>query len=61
MKHFIMGNEDKVVKPDVWQIKGVEQTTKMDHIKTHYFTSHKHLNCYAIIPRGPDFIGQLEK
>lgn len=25
----------------------------MDHIKTHYFTSHPALNPYAVIPRGP--------
>lgn len=46
---------------DVWKIPGVKETTKMDHIKGHYFTSHPTLNSFAIIPKGPNFIGQLEK
>ena len=45
---------------DVWKIPGVKETTKMDHIKGHYFTSHPDLNKFAIIPKGPNFIGQLE-
>ena len=45
---------------DVWKIPGVKETTKMDHIKGHYFTSHTNLNCFSIIPRGPNFIKQLE-
>ena len=42
---------------DVWKVPGVKETTKMDHIKGHYFTSHAHLNTYAVIPRGPNSIG----
>ena len=45
---------------DVWKVPGIKETTKMDHIKTHYFTSHSNLNCFSIIPRGPNFIKQLE-
>jgi glutathionyl-hydroquinone reductase len=33
--------------------RGVAQTVNLDHIKTHYFGSHKHLNPSGIIPRGP--------
>ena len=44
---------------DIWQIKGVPETTKMPHIKIHYFTSHPKLNYFGIVPRGPDFIGQM--
>ena len=32
---------------------------KMDHIKTHYFTSHPTLNHYAIIPAGPNVLNDL--
>lgn len=45
----------------LWKVEGFKQTTKMDHIKCHYFTSHPLLNWYGIIPKGPNFIGQLEK
>lgn len=45
---------------DVWQVKGIKETTKMDHIKMHYFTSHGKLNYYGIIPAGPNFIGLME-
>jgi len=45
---------------DVWKVPGIKETTKMDHIKGHYFTSHPHLNELGIIPKGPNFIGQLE-
>ena len=31
----------------------IGQTIFMDHIKTHYFTSHPILNPYAVIPMGP--------
>ena len=41
---------------DVWKIPGVKETTNMEHIKTHYFTSHPDLNKFAIIPKGPNFI-----
>ena len=34
-------------------VPGVAETVNLDHIKTHYFGSHKHLNPSGIIPRGP--------
>lgn len=46
---------------ELWKIDGFKQCTHMDHIKTHYFTSHPKLNHYGIIPAGPNFIGLLEK
>jgi putative glutathione S-transferase len=46
---------------DLWQIDGFKECTHMDHIKTHYFTSHPKLNFYGIIPAGPNFIKSLEK
>ena len=42
---------------EIWKIPGVPETTNMNHIKMHYFTSHSKLNYFGIIPRGPDFIG----
>lgn len=45
----------------LWKVDGFKQTTKMDHIKTHYFTSHAKLNYFGVIPAGPNFIGQLEQ
>jgi putative glutathione S-transferase len=44
----------------LWKIYGFKETCKMDHIKTHYFSSLPRLNYYGIVPHGPDFIGQLE-
>ena len=46
---------------DVYQLPGVGASIRMDHIKTHYYTSHPSLNTYAIIPRGPGFVAELEK
>jgi len=34
-------------------VPGIVETVNLDHIKTHYFGSHKHLNPSGIIPRGP--------
>ena len=33
---------------------GIAKSTNMYHIRTHYFTSHPHLNPYGIIPHMPD-------
>lgn len=38
---------------ELCQIKGVKETIHMDHIKTHYYTSHPTLNPTGIIPKGP--------
>ena len=35
---------------DVYSREAVKRTTNVAHIKTHYFTSHPHLNSFAIIP-----------
>ncbi len=39
---------------DLFQIPGVARTVNMDHIKRHYFGSHKSLNPSGIVPKGPD-------
>ena len=41
---------------DIYAIPEVRRSTNMGHIKTHYFTSHPHLNAFGIVPmgEGPD-------
>ncbi len=39
---------------ELYQIKGVAETVNMDHIKYHYFGSHRAINPTGIIPKGPD-------
>ncbi len=46
--------------PNLWRLlkalynqPGVAETCNFDHIKTHYFTSHKHINPTGIVPVGP--------
>ena len=38
---------------DVYQTPGVRETCFLDHIKTHYYWSHPHLNPRRIVPLGP--------
>ena len=38
---------------DLYQVTGVAQTVDMDHIKTHYFGSHRQINPSGIVPKGP--------
>jgi putative glutathione S-transferase len=40
---------------DVAQTPGVAPTIRLDHIKTHYYGSHRSLNPSGIIPVGPDY------
>lgn len=46
---------------DVFQTPGIKENIHMDHIKTHYYTSHPTLNHYAVIPAGPQVIKDLEQ
>lgn len=41
---------------DVYAMEPVKKSINMEHIKTHYFTSHPQLNTFGIIPayNGPD-------
>ncbi len=39
---------------DLYQVPGVAETVDMDHIKRHYFGSHRKLNPSGIVPKGPD-------
>lgn len=44
---------------EMYQLPGMNEAIRMDHIKMHYFTSHPELNAYAIIPKGPNAIGDM--
>ncbi len=39
---------------DIYQIPGVAETVNMEHIKRHYFESHRHINPFGIVPDGPE-------
>jgi putative glutathione S-transferase len=39
---------------DLYQTPGVAETVNMDHIKTHYYASHRSVNPTGIVPIGPD-------
>jgi len=39
---------------ELYQVPGVAQTVNIDHIKTHYFGSHRSINPTGIIPKGPE-------
>ncbi len=38
---------------DIYQRPGIAETVNMEHIKRHYFESHRHMNPYGIVPEGP--------
>ncbi|MBK4715177.1 MULTISPECIES: glutathione S-transferase family protein [Tenebrionibacter/Tenebrionicola group] len=38
---------------DIWQLPGVAETVNFDHIRTHYYRSHKTVNPTGIISYGP--------
>lgn len=38
---------------DLYQHPGVGETVRMDHIKSHYYASHKTINPTGIVPSGP--------
>jgi glutathionyl-hydroquinone reductase len=38
---------------DLYQVPGVAATVNLDHIKRHYFMSHRHLNPSGLVPLGP--------
>ena len=63
--HFKTNKKRLVDYPNLWaytrelyQIPGVADTVNMDHIKQHYFGSHRSINPAGIVPKGPemDFI-----
>jgi putative glutathione S-transferase len=38
---------------DLYQVPGIAETVDFDHIKRHYFMSHRHLNPPGLVPKGP--------
>lgn len=59
--HFKTNKKRLIEYPNLWaytrelyQVSGVAETTNMEHIKLHYFGSHKSLNPTGIVPNGPD-------
>ena len=38
---------------EIHNLPGVAQTVNFDHIKTHYYGSHKTINPSGVVPRGP--------
>jgi glutathionyl-hydroquinone reductase len=38
---------------DLYQVPGVAETVDMDHIKRHYYASHRHINPTGVVPKGP--------
>ena len=39
---------------ELYQVPGVAETVNLDHIKGHYYGSHKTINPTGIVPRGPE-------
>ncbi|VAX12992.1 Glutathione S-transferase, omega [hydrothermal vent metagenome] len=59
--HFKCNKKRIVDYPDLWaytrelyQYPGVAQTVNMDHIKFHYYGSHRMINPTGIVPKGPE-------
>lgn len=59
--HFKANKKRMVEYPNLWaytrelyQIPGIAATVNMDHIKYHYFASHRSINPTGIVPQGPD-------
>lgn len=38
---------------EIYQIPRVAETVNIEHIKRHYFESHKRINPFGIVPKGP--------
>ncbi len=38
---------------DLYQVPGIAETVNFDHIKRHYFMSHRQLNPSGLVPKGP--------
>jgi len=58
--HFKTNKKRLIDYPNLWaytrelyQVPGVAETVNMDHIKHHYFGSHRSINPTGIVPRGP--------
>ncbi|MCU7939955.1 MAG: glutathione S-transferase family protein [gamma proteobacterium symbiont of Bathyaustriella thionipta] len=59
--HFKTNKKRLTDYPNLWsytcelyQVPGVAETVNMDHIKYHYFASHRSINPTGIVPKGPE-------
>jgi len=59
--HFKTNKKRLIDYPNLWaytrelyQVPGVAATVNMDHIKYHYFASHRSINPTGIVPKGPE-------
>jgi glutathionyl-hydroquinone reductase len=43
----------------IYHLPGVASTVDLDHIRFHYYHSHRHVNPSGIVPQGPDILQQL--
>lgn len=43
----------------IYRLPGVAQTVNLEHIRFHYYYSHRHINPTGIIAAGPDLLRQL--
>jgi len=39
---------------ELYQWPGVAETVSLEHIKQHYYASHRHINGNGLVPKGPD-------
>jgi putative glutathione S-transferase len=58
--HFKCSKRRIVDNPNLWgylrdlyQLPGIAETVKLDHVKQHYYSSHESINPTGIIPVGP--------
>jgi putative glutathione S-transferase len=59
--HFKCNLRRIVDYPNIWaylrelyQIEGIAETVNFQHIKGHYYESHKTINPTGIVPSGPE-------
>jgi glutathionyl-hydroquinone reductase len=59
--HFKCNRRRLIEYPHLWaytrelyQVPGVAETLNMDHIKLHYYGSHRGINPTGIVPKGPE-------
>ena len=44
---------------DIHRLPGVAATLDLEHVRHHYYGSHKHINPSGLIPKGPDVLAVL--
>ena len=59
--HFKTNKKRLIDYPNLWaytrelyQVPGIKETVNMDHIKYHYYASHRSINPTGIVPKGPE-------